>query len=91
MTDVSNLYSTHTTSDSTVNSKRQKLRNAGYYCFEAIEVRVVLGKTVIIDGAHRAKACWLESIDAELEYVDENELLNDDDIEAMTLYCIDEM
>ena len=91
MASVSNLYATHTTSTSTVNAKRQKLREAGNYCFSPIEVRNVDGKTVIIVGAHRAKACWLESIDAEIEFVDENELLNDNDIRGMTLYDITDM
>jgi len=89
VSNVRELYATHVADSFTVQGKRQMLREAGSYCFESIKVRKVDGKIVIIDGEHSAKACYLENMDADIEYVGENELLTDDDIRNMpTLYSI---
>jgi hypothetical protein len=86
------LYATHKSDKTTTEHYRQMLKEAGRYCFDKpVEVREVNGKLVIIDGLHKADACWFEGIAVEVIYVGENELLTDEDIRSGTLYHISQV
>jgi ParB-like nuclease domain len=86
MLNVDKLMSIHHADEDKVNSMITSIQdNDDNYCFKPIYVREIYGQDVIIDGVHRAKACWLQSIDAEIEYVEENELLTDQEIVMMDL------
>lgn len=94
MANVGRLHSIHPADPIQVDICRSQIQSAGgRYCFSSnIEIRNVDGKDVIIDGVHKAKACWLEGINGQVQYVSENEFLTDQDIRnAPSLYDITEM